>query len=134
MGWQAPHTTLLRTQCGQWSGQPLRHPSPGQPRHDLSTAQLRVIAAIRRIGFGTIESLHVVGGQPCFESPPNLKQEIKFGSEFRAGAGLRAEEPTAEDRQLLALIASIGDGVIDCIEVRHGLPFRAHRSLPEVRP
>lgn len=88
-----------------------------------------LIALIRRLGFGTIHNLRVAGGRPVLDPFPRVVQETKFGPEFRPARPRPAHPLRDEDQQLLAAIAAVGDGVIDQIEVRHGLPFRLYRTL-----
>lgn len=88
-----------------------------------------LIALVRRVGFGAIHGLRVVGGQPVLDPFPRVVQESKFGAEFRPAKTRPVEPLSDEDRQLLAALAAIGDGVIESIEVRHGLPFRMSRVL-----
>ena len=83
----------------------------------------RLIALLRRVGFGTIYNLRVAGGQPVLDPFPRVVQETKFGVEFRPAAPRPVEPLRDEDQQLLAVLAAIGDGVIESIEIRHGLPF-----------
>lgn len=88
-----------------------------------------LITLIRRLGFGTIRDLQVVDGQPVLDPFPRVIQETKFGAEFKPAARRPVEPLRDEDRQLLAALAAIGDGMIETIEVRHGLPFRLSRVL-----
>ena len=96
--------------------------------------QQRLLRLIRAIDFGFIEGLHVAAGQPAFDPEPRVVQGVKFGSEFRLGAARRSSNLTPEDQQLLAMLAAIGDGVVECLEVQHGLPFRLTRLLAEPSP
>ena len=88
-----------------------------------------LIALIRRLGFGTIHGLRVVGGQPVLDPFPRVVQEHKFGSDFKPARPRPVEPLRDEDHQLLAALAAIGDGVVETIEVRHGLAFRMSRVL-----
>jgi hypothetical protein len=91
---------------------------------DPPSRSQRLIGLIRRVGFGTIHGLRVAGGQPVLAPFPRVVQELKFGAEFKHATPRSVEPLRDEDQQFLATLAAIGDGVIETIEVRHGLPFR----------
>ena len=95
----------------------------------VSDAGRHLIALIRRVQFGTVYALPVAGGQPVLDPIPRVVQETKFGSEFKQARPRPIEPLHNEDHQLLAALAAIGDGVIESIEVRHGLPFHMTRVL-----
>lgn len=82
-----------------------------------------LLQQIRAIGFGRIEALHVRSGQPLPDPPARMIREFKLGgSDHQTDRSDYLNK--RQVRELLALFEQIGDGVIDCIEVRHGLPFR----------
>ena len=95
----------------------------------LVPASRGLVALVRRIGFGTIHGLRVVGGQPVLDPFPRVVQETKFGVEFRPAPPRPVEPLHNEDVQLLVALAALGDGVIETLEVRHGLPFHLTRVL-----
>ena len=95
----------------------------------LEPPQRAVVALVRRIGFGTIHGLRVAGGQPVLVPFPRVVQEIKFGVEFKPAPWRPVEPLRDEDMQLLAALAAIGDGVVETLEIRHGLPFRMSMVL-----
>jgi len=92
----------------------------------LSTNRQRLLKVMQVINFGRIEHLSVAGGEPAFHPPPKVTRELKFGAENGARPELSLGDFVlkAEVRELFDAIARIGDGVIERIEVRHGLPFR----------
>ena len=92
----------------------------------LSTPRQRLVEAMQRIAFGRIEQLHIRDGDPVFEPPPRIVQEIKIGGEGdpRApitGCGFALKKQVVE---LFQHLAQLGNGTIEAIEVRHGLPSR----------
>lgn len=97
-----------------------------QTMQDLPTRCRRLVAAMQRLNFGVIESLPVRGGEPHLDPPVRLIREHKLGGENgpRPESSLEDFVLKAEVLELLAEIKRLGDGVIDRIEVRHGLPFR----------
>lgn len=86
----------------------------------------QLVALMRQIGFGRIESLHISGGQPVLDPPPRIVREIKFGSETSPGvpADRSKSVPKRQVQELFDLMREVENGVIDVLEVRHGLPFR----------
>jgi len=92
----------------------------------LSTRQQRFLEWMQRLNFGCILDLAVRDGQPVFDPPPRLVREVKFGGEN----GPRPETAKtdfalkAQVQDLFAHLEAMGDGVVQCIEVKHGLPFK----------
>ena len=87
---------------------------------------------MQRVNFGRIEHLAVLGGEPVFDPPPRVVREIKFGGDNRPRPEIaKADFPLkSRVRGLFARLEALGDGVILCIEVQHGLPFKM--SVEEV--
>ena len=81
---------------------------------------------MQALNFGRIEQLPIAGGEPVLDPPPKRTREIMFCAE----KSIRPESSPddfvlkAQVRELFDAITEIGDGVIERIEVRHGLPFR----------
>jgi hypothetical protein len=92
----------------------------------LSPARRRLVELLQQLNFGRVEGLSVLDGDPVFDPPPRLVREVKFGGEN----GPRPEAAAADfplKSQLVELFQhfdEIGDGTIDVLEVKHGLPFR----------
>jgi hypothetical protein len=115
-------------------------PAPGEGRNklsqvskqDLSSCRAGLIELMQSINFGQIERLPINKGQPVLDPRPPVVREHLFGGEN----GPRPEGAAADfllKRKVLDLFAmfdSLGNGVIDVLEVKHGLPFRA--SVKEV--
>lgn len=92
----------------------------------LSKVQQQLVRELQGLHFGTIESLHVRRGEPVWEPPPRVVRELKLGAPSGPRPEARLEDFAlkAEVVELLERIEAMQDGVIDRIEVRHGLPFR----------
>lgn len=94
--------------------------------------QRKLIELMQWVNFGRIEGLVVRAGQPVLDPRPRVIREIKFGGEN----GPRAESAKADFalkaqvRDLLVQLEALGDGVVACIEIQRGLPFRM--TLEEV--
>ncbi len=95
-------------------------------KSSLSESQTQFIELMQRINYGRIEGLSIRRGQPVLEPPPRIIREIKFGGDN----GPRPEVAKtdfalkAQVRDLFAQLEALGDGVIPCIEIQRGLPFR----------
>ncbi len=92
----------------------------------LSPAGKRLVRLMQELNFGQVRDLVVRDGEPVFDPPPRVIREVKFGGEN----GLRPETAKgdfalkAQVRELRAQLEALGDGVVECIEVKHGLPFK----------
>jgi len=95
-------------------------------KSSLPPDRQRLLEIMQALNFGTIESLAVAGGELVLKPPPKVTREVKFGAEngARPESSLGDFALKAQVRELFDAISEIGDGVIERIEVRHGLPFR----------
>lgn len=95
----------------------------------------KLVELMSQIGFGRIEQLVVRGGEPVFDPPPRVTREFRFGpqpaADRRPIAGTGALKNATHE--VLAALASIGDGTVDFIEVRHGLAFRMVTAVSPTR-
>lgn len=82
---------------------------------------------MRRIQFGTVESLQIRGGEPTFNTSPRIVQSLKFGTQdiVRRSAGNTDFGVKKEITELMALFDRCPDGLICSIRVQHGLPIQA---------
>lgn len=94
-------------------------------RDSLSTGQAKLLQIIENLGWGRIDGLSIQSGQPTYERPPRIVQEIKLG-----GQPEREPRDTATDLTLKKEFVSLFDelrklrtGVVS-VEVRHSVPFR----------
>jgi len=95
-------------------------------KSSLTPSQQKLLAEMQRINFGRIFDLSVRDGQPVMDPPPRVVREIKFGGDN--GPRPEAVKPDfalkAQVRDLFVQLEALGDGVIPCIEIQRGLPFR----------
>jgi len=80
---------------------------------------------MRDVGFGRIEGLIVMAGDPVFRPAPRIVREIKFGGEI--GASQASTGDFVLKAQVVGLFEEldlIRDGRIERLEIKHGLPFR----------
>ncbi len=93
---------------------------------NLSVPRRKLVETMQRIAFGRIEQLHIRDGDPVFEPPPRIVQEIKIGGD----GGSRPEVAGSDfvlKKQIVELfqhLAQFDNGTIEAIEVRYGLPCR----------
>jgi len=92
----------------------------------LPPAREHLVRLMQEIDFGVVEGLTVLDGEPVFNPRPRLVREVKFGGENgpRPEAARGDFALKAPVRELFAQMEAMGDGIIRCIEVKHGLPFK----------
>ena len=95
-------------------------------RAGLSPARAYLVKKMQELNFGRIEDLAVKNGEPVFDPPPRVVREFKFGK--KDGPRPEAAKPNftlkTEVLDLFAQMEAMGDGVIQCLEIQRGLPFR----------
>lgn len=85
----------------------------------------QLVDLMAEMGFGHIERLVVRRGRPQLQPLPRVVREIKFGEREATLARTPADTcPKRHVVELVAALAQLGDGIIERLEVRHGLPFR----------
>ena len=92
----------------------------------LSPARRRLIELFQQLNFGRVESLNLMDGEPVFDPPPRAIREIKFGGENGPRPEYDAVDFALKSQvvELLRFFDQLGDGTIEAIEVKYGLPFR----------
>jgi len=97
----------------------------------LSPRRRAIIELMQRINFGRVESLVVRDGEPVFDPPPRVIRAVKMGGDNGGRPEMRLTnfELKQEVLELFGHIERLGDGVVRCIEVKHGLPF--HMEIEE---
>lgn len=90
----------------------------------LSPPRQRLVEIIQSLGFGVID-LDVIAGEPCFEPPPKVVQDIKIGgnSESRGESVRRDFALTSKMVELFEHIDRLTRARV-VIEVKHAQPFR----------
>jgi hypothetical protein len=78
----------------------------------------------QRIGFGRIEGITLVDGEPQFDPRPLIVTEVKLGAEHHLKDRTTSGPMHPAVRDLLRTLNLVGNGTIRCLEIRHGLPFR----------
>ena len=92
----------------------------------LPPARERLVKLMQEINFGRVEGLVVRDGDPVFDRPPRVLREVKLCAENgpRPEIGKEDFALKAQVRDLFAQMEAMGDGIIRCLEVKHGLPFK----------
>jgi hypothetical protein len=78
------------------------------------------------LNFGRIERLTVRRGEPIFDPAPRIIQEVKLGGENGPRPELAHDDFTLRTQvtELFDYLTRLGDGLVEMVEVKHGLPFR----------
>jgi hypothetical protein len=96
-------------------------------KSSLSTPQKRLLEILQKVNYGRVEDLSIRGGEPMFNPPPRIVRDVKLGA---ADNGARPELESAdfalkrEHVELFESLRRLGDGAIEAIEIKAGLPFR----------
>lgn len=95
-------------------------------KSSLTPPQRRLVDLMQRLNFGRIEDLHILNGEPLFDPPPRVFRDVRPGrvNGPRPEAGKADFDLKDEVVDLFVHLEAVGDGVIERIEVQHGLPFR----------
>ena len=100
----------------------------------LSSAERGLVRLMQNLNFGSVEGLVVGHGQPVLDPLPRRIRDLKFGADNgpRAEVALSDFALKREVTELIQALAEVGDGIVDRIEVRHGVPFRLTITLTAV--
>ena len=103
----------------------------------LSASRQALVRLLQSVNFGFIEGLEVRGGEPMFSPAPSVVVEVKLDAlnDPRPEAHSADFALRTELTRLLEQLDLLGDGSIDRIDVRYGVPRRAliERLIREVR-
>lgn len=92
----------------------------------LSPARRQLVEMLQRVNFGRLENLAFRKGEPQFSPLPGIVRELKFAADPRnQGDYPRGDFELKEQLlELFAFMDAEGSGVIESLEIKHGLPFR----------
>jgi len=99
---------------------------PQLSKQDLSPSRASLIELMQEVNFGRIENLLIRDCDPVLNPKPRVVREHKFGGEN----GPRPERDHNDFKlkgqiiELFEFFDELGNGIIEAIEVKHGLPFR----------
>jgi hypothetical protein len=94
-------------------------------KRDLSHDGMQLLELMQRINFGRIEGLQVVNGEPVFSSIKSARSIHKLKGENGPRPELEIADFSLKQEvcELFRLIDRVGNGELDLIEIKHGLPF-----------
>ena len=92
----------------------------------LPPAKEHLVRLMQKLNFGQLQDLVVRDGQPVFYPPPRIVREVKFGGQNGPSPEAAKSDFALKTQvsELLAQLETLGNGVVQCLEVKHGLPFR----------
>ena len=95
-------------------------------KSSLSAPRRRLLEAMQRLNFGRIEGLEIRNGEPVFQPAPRIVQDIKIGGENGPRPELTIEDFALKSSviELFDHLARLGDGTLESIEIKYGMPFR----------
>jgi len=103
----------------------------------LSGPRQVLVRLLQSVNFGYLEGLEVRGGEPMFNPAPTVVIEVKLDAdnEPRPEAVLEEFELKSELVRLMEQLDALGNGCVDRIDIRFGVPRRAliERPIREVR-
>ena len=90
----------------------------------------RLLELFQQINFGRLENLKIKNREPIFDPPPRVVYEVKFCGENGPRPEIEAADflLKAQIVELFQNFDNLGDGIIDSIEIKNGLPFRMFRK------
>ena len=91
----------------------------------LTSHRRKLVQLMQEINFGRIEKIKIKAGQPIFDPSTRIVRDIKFGGENRPRPEASADDFVLKMQavELFRELDEIQDGTIDCLVVKHGLPF-----------
>lgn len=93
--------------------------------HSLTAGRAQLVALMQQIGHGRIENLILHGGEPVFRPSPQVIRDFKFASDPSLSTKWSKGSPLkAQVIDMFSTFSEIGDGIVQVLEVKHGLPFR----------
>lgn len=101
-------------------------------KQSLSSSRRRLLELMQRHSFCRIENLQVRAGEPVFDPPPRVSQDIKIGGDNGPRPEIEKGDfiLRASVVELFEHLQRIGDGRVALIEVRYGLPFKLTIEQP----
>jgi len=109
----------------------MRNPSsqPGAEcatsKRALSPVRRQLVSLFQRWNFARIEGLVVRNGEPVLHPLPRVVREHKFGNENGPRPESRLDDFALKPQliDLFCMFDDLGDGTIDVVVIKHGLPF-----------
>ncbi len=98
----------------------------------LTEPKKQLVETMQRLNFGCIEDLAIRDGEPIFHPEVKIIQDIKLGGENGPRPELQHSDFELKSQvvELFARLKEIGNGSIQALEVKAGLPFRLILEQP----
>lgn len=92
----------------------------------LSAPRRNLLQLLQQINFGRLENLHISRGEPLMTCKLRIVREVKFGGDYGPRPEHESEDFLLKVQivELFAYLDVLQDGLIEVLEVKHGLPFR----------
>ena len=104
-----------------------------QRNSGTSPARQQLLRLFQQLNFGRIERLRIQDGEPVLSPAPKRIREFKPGSdnEPRPEANSPDHLLKRQITDLFGYFDHVQSGIIDVIEIKHGLPFKLeHAETP----
>lgn len=103
-----------------------RKKSPQLSKQDLPASRIELVELMQDVNFGRINQLLIRNGEPVLDPRPGIVREIKLAGENGPRPELGAADFLLKQQvvELFGFFDELCDGVIDVLEIKHGLPFR----------
>lgn len=104
-------------------------------KNTLSPQRKRLVELMQNINFGHVLNIPVRSGEPHFTNSTIIEREIKFGGQNGPRPELAKSDFALKHdvMELLDMLTKLGDGIIQKLEVKNGLPTRMFVQEPAVR-
>jgi hypothetical protein len=91
----------------------------------LTSARRRLLELMQVVNFGEIRALVVRDGEPVLDLASRVVRDIKMGGENGPRSELRVDDYVLKKEvvEFLAELDRIGNGMVERLEIKHGLPF-----------
>ncbi len=91
----------------------------------LSCLRSALVELMQKLNHGRIEGLIIRGGEPVLDPSPCRRRTMKFGSENGPRPEIAIEDFVLKVQvvELFDYFDRLQNGIIDVLEVKHGLPF-----------
>jgi hypothetical protein len=95
-------------------------------KQSLSGPRRQLVELLQDVNFGKLENLLVRAGEPQFAPAPRVIRELKFGGDNGSRDELAAPDflLKAQVVELFNYLDQLQNGVVNVLEIKHGLPFR----------
>ncbi len=98
---------------------------PVPRKQSLTTAKRRLLEIAQRVHFGRIMELQIHNGEPCFQTPPLIERDHKFGLKSGARREVSLDDFAMKKVwvELFDQFNELGEGLVRKLDVRDGLPY-----------